>query len=107
MELRRSARSTKQIPARSLWHGYSLKGRISFPSRERRTQRFGLYPSPLKRHSHVAYLQYLKENVAAMKIVLTPEEVAHIRKLIVDTDFEGDRYPESMMKLIFSETPAL
>ena len=44
--------------------------------------------------------KYLEENVAAVNIAFTPEELAEIALVIPKGGASGQRYPESMMKLI-------
>ncbi|KAJ7489023.1 NADP-dependent oxidoreductase domain-containing protein [Mycena latifolia] len=53
-------------------------------------------------------LKYLEENLAAVKLTLSAEDIAAIRKLAVDADAQqGERYPPSLAAVMFVETPAL
>ncbi|KAF9556606.1 Aldo/keto reductase [Agrocybe pediades] len=55
-------------------------------------------------------IKYLKENAEAVKIKLSPDEIAEIRDIsaIVDAAGGGDRYPDkSSMQLLFADTPEL
>jgi len=51
-------------------------------------------------------VKYLKENLAAINIKLSDEEIAQVRKLAEDSDV-GDRYPAEMMANLFADTPEL
>ena len=42
-------------------------------------------------------MQYLKENVGASKVKLSPEEVATVRKIAEAGDLPGTRYQEGVM----------
>ncbi len=43
-----------------------------------------------------------------MKVTLSPDDVAAIRKLAVDADAQqGERYPLDLVKVMFVDTPAL
>ncbi|KAJ3504301.1 hypothetical protein NLJ89_g8004 [Agrocybe chaxingu] len=53
-------------------------------------------------------IKYLKENLDASKIKLSPEEVAQVRKIANDADATvGDRYPPALMEQLFADTPSL
>ncbi|KAJ7256198.1 Aldo/keto reductase [Mycena haematopus] len=53
-------------------------------------------------------IKYLEENLAAVKVTLSPEDVSAIRQLAVDADAQqGERYPPGISELLFVETPAL
>jgi aryl-alcohol dehydrogenase-like predicted oxidoreductase len=54
-----------------------------------------IFPIPGTKH-----LQYLEENVGAMDVVLTPEELAAIEAIAPKGVASGARYPESMMGAI-------
>ena len=46
--------------------------------------------------------------MAALKIKLTPAEVAEVREIARKADaVQGDRYPASAMKDLFADTPPL
>ncbi|MCJ1475229.1 hypothetical protein MMC13_003890 [Lambiella insularis] len=50
-------------------------------------------------------IKYLEENLRAMDVKLTAEEMADIRKAIAGADVHGSRYPEAMMSTLFADTP--
>jgi aryl-alcohol dehydrogenase-like predicted oxidoreductase len=52
-------------------------------------------------------VKYLEENVGALDVKLTKEEVREIRELIEATEVQGSRYPDVMMNTLFADTPAL
>ncbi|KAJ6482633.1 NADP-dependent oxidoreductase domain-containing protein [Mycena sanguinolenta] len=53
-------------------------------------------------------IKYLEENIAAVKVALSPEDIAAIRKLAVEADAQqGDRYPAGIAQLLFVDTPPL
>ncbi|KAG6328347.1 hypothetical protein ID866_10741, partial [Astraeus odoratus] len=53
-------------------------------------------------------IKYLKENLDAVNVHLTSEEVQEIRKLVERADLvTGDRYPPDVMKMSYIETPEL
>jgi hypothetical protein len=49
----------------------------------------------------------LEENVGAVNIKLTPEEVQQIRKEIEKVEVSGDRYPPAFQAYSFADTPEL
>jgi aryl-alcohol dehydrogenase-like predicted oxidoreductase len=44
--------------------------------------------------------KYLQENIGAIDVVLTNEDLAHIEEVAPKNAFAGSRYPEAMMKLL-------
>ena len=52
-------------------------------------------------------MQYLKENVGASKVKLSPEEVATVRKIAEAGDLPGTRYQEGVMAYSLVESPPL
>jgi len=54
-------------------------------------------------------IKYLKENLGAAKIKLSPEEVAQLRKIAdeANANSQGDRYPTAAMHLLFVDTAEL
>jgi aryl-alcohol dehydrogenase-like predicted oxidoreductase len=53
-------------------------------------------------------IKYLKENLGAANIELSPEEVKEIRGIADSADAtQGDRYPANMMITLFADTPKL
>lgn len=59
----------------------------------------------LLKHSY----QYLKENIAAANVKLTPEEIAEVREIAnaVSAAAVGERYPPSSMQWVLKDTPPL
>ena len=54
------------------------------------------------------FFQYLDENLGAIAVKLTPEDLAAVRKVAEDADTShGDRYPPAFMQVHFADTPAL
>ena len=52
--------------------------------------------------------QYLEENIGALKIKLSEEELQEVRDIAQEADAaQGSRYPEAMMSVLFGDTPAL
>ena len=51
-------------------------------------------------------IKYLEENLGALKIKLTAEENAEIRKAVENAEVHGERYPEAMMATLFADTAA-
>lgn len=52
-------------------------------------------------------IKYLEENLGALKLELSKEEEAEIRKLVDAAEVHGGRYPEAMKDQCFADTPAL
>jgi aryl-alcohol dehydrogenase-like predicted oxidoreductase len=60
--------------------------------------------------AHADVSQNLDENLAALKVKLSPEQVAAVRQLADDTDIGsgGERYPAMMRELgLYVDTPEL
>ena len=52
--------------------------------------------------------QYLKENLGALNIKLSPEELLEVRRVAQAADASKlDRYPQVMMETLFVDTPEL
>jgi hypothetical protein len=51
-------------------------------------------------------LQYLHENVRALDVRLSPEELEKVRTLVQEADVQGDRYPPGFMETLYADTPA-
>ncbi|KAI0266188.1 Aldo/keto reductase [Gloeopeniophorella convolvens] len=52
-------------------------------------------------------IKRLEENLGALKVRLSAEEIAEVRKIAERADaIPGERYPASRMKAIFADTPA-
>ncbi|OCH91135.1 Aldo/keto reductase [Obba rivulosa] len=50
----------------------------------------------------------LKENVDALKVKLSPEEIKQVRELVAKADAaQGPRYPPGMHEVLFADTPPL
>ena len=54
-----------------------------------------------------ASFQYLKENLAALSIKLSDDEVQEIRAAVKEADLPGDRYGKGHSELVLVETPSL
>ncbi|KAI9880984.1 MAG: hypothetical protein M1830_009478 [Pleopsidium flavum] len=52
-------------------------------------------------------VKYLEENLAALKVDLSKDEVAEIRKAVENAEVHGGRYPEAMAGALFADTPPL
>ncbi|KIM54237.1 hypothetical protein SCLCIDRAFT_1154802 [Scleroderma citrinum Foug A] len=53
-------------------------------------------------------IEYLRENLDAVKVHLTTQEVEEIREFVGRADLAfGDRYPEELMKTVYGDTPEL
>ncbi|CAE6449140.1 hypothetical protein RSOLAG1IB_11122 [Rhizoctonia solani AG-1 IB] len=50
-------------------------------------------------------IKYAEENVGALGVKLTPEDIKAIRKAIVETELTGDQYPTAYMHLLYGDTP--
>ena len=50
-------------------------------------------------------IKYLEENLGALKVKLSQEELSEVRKAIEATEVHGTRYPEAMVKVLFGDTP--
>jgi aryl-alcohol dehydrogenase-like predicted oxidoreductase len=50
-------------------------------------------------------IKYLEENLGALDIKLSKEELANVRKEIEAAEVHGTRYPEAMVARLFSDTP--
>ena len=50
-------------------------------------------------------IPYLEENMGALKVKITKEEDAEIRKAIESAQISGDRYPDAGMKSVLADTP--
>ncbi|KAG7439036.1 Aldo/keto reductase, partial [Guyanagaster necrorhizus] len=52
-------------------------------------------------------IKYLKENLGAGSLKLTPPEIAEIRQIAEETEIPGDRYGPGFLELTYVESPAL
>ncbi|KAJ7607085.1 Aldo/keto reductase [Mycena polygramma] len=53
-------------------------------------------------------IKYLDENLGAVKVKLSAEDVAAVRRLAVEADAQhGERYPPGLAELLFADTPLL
>jgi len=50
-------------------------------------------------------IKYLNENVDAIKVKLSPEEVQEIRHEIEKVEIIGDRYPAFLQQFSLADTP--
>ncbi len=52
-------------------------------------------------------IKYLEENLGALNVKLSAEELASIRKAIESAEVHGTRYPQAMLGALFADTPEL
>ncbi|THH03243.1 hypothetical protein EW146_g10482, partial [Bondarzewia mesenterica] len=52
-------------------------------------------------------IERLDENLGALKIKLSPEELEAVRKAAVNATLPGNRYPTGLMEVSFGDTPPL
>ena len=52
-------------------------------------------------------IKYLEENIGALNVKLSVEELAKIRSAIEGAEVHGTRYPEAMLGSLFKDTPHL
>jgi len=52
-------------------------------------------------------IKYLEENIGALNVKLSSEELATIRNAIEGAEVHGTRYPEAMGGSLFADTPKL
>ena len=52
-------------------------------------------------------IKYLEENLGALNVKLTPEEVKEVRDLVEAAEVHGDRYPSAAVGSLFADTPNL
>ncbi|KAK0234639.1 NADP-dependent oxidoreductase domain-containing protein [Armillaria nabsnona] len=52
-------------------------------------------------------IKYLRENLGAGSLKLTPEEIAEIRQIAEETEIPGERYGPGFFELTYVESPAL
>jgi len=52
-------------------------------------------------------IKYLEENLGALDVKLSKEEVKEVRDLVESAEVHGSRYPEAMMVTLFADTPKL
>jgi aryl-alcohol dehydrogenase-like predicted oxidoreductase len=50
-------------------------------------------------------IERLKENLGALDVKLSKEEIQEIRTLVDAAETHGDRYPEGALKYVFGDTP--
>ncbi|EUC66388.1 aldo/keto reductase [Rhizoctonia solani AG-3 Rhs1AP] len=50
-------------------------------------------------------VKYAEENIGALKIKLTSEEIKAIRQAIIETELTGDQYPAAFMQSLYGDTP--
>ncbi|QRV87714.1 aldo/keto reductase family protein [Ceratobasidium sp. AG-Ba] len=50
-------------------------------------------------------VKYAEENLGALKIQLSAEEIKAIRQAIVETELTGDQYPAGFMEALYGDTP--
>jgi aryl-alcohol dehydrogenase-like predicted oxidoreductase len=52
-------------------------------------------------------VKYLEDNMGALNVKLTPEEVKEVRDLVEAAEVHGERYPSAAMGSLFADTPNL
>ncbi|KAG8680229.1 hypothetical protein FRC09_018383 [Ceratobasidium sp. 395] len=52
-------------------------------------------------------VKYAEENIGALKVKLTPEDIEAIRQTITETELTGDQYPAGHMAILYGDTPEL
>ncbi|KAJ7135912.1 NADP-dependent oxidoreductase domain-containing protein [Mycena epipterygia] len=52
-------------------------------------------------------IKYLEENMGALKVKLSPEDVKAVREIAVAADASSQRYPDFMMTHLFADSPEL
>ncbi|KAG8747591.1 hypothetical protein FRC12_014025 [Ceratobasidium sp. 428] len=52
-------------------------------------------------------VKYAEENIGALKVKLTPEDIELIRQTITETELTGDQYPAGHMAILYGDTPEL
>lgn len=52
-------------------------------------------------------IKYLEENLGALDVRLSAEELASIREAIESAEVHGTRYPQAMLGALFADTPKL
>ncbi|KAB5588857.1 Aldo/keto reductase [Ceratobasidium theobromae] len=52
-------------------------------------------------------IKYAEENLGALKIKLSPEDIKAIRRAITEAEIPGDQYPAAYMKALYADTPEL
>ncbi|KAG8751545.1 hypothetical protein FRC12_012393, partial [Ceratobasidium sp. 428] len=52
-------------------------------------------------------IRYAEENIGALKVSLSPEEIKTIRDAIAESELSGDHYPPGMMQYLYGDTPEL
>ncbi|CAE6448287.1 unnamed protein product [Rhizoctonia solani] len=52
-------------------------------------------------------IKYAEENIGALKVKLTPEDIQAIRQVIIETEITGNQYPEAYMGWLYRDTPEL
>jgi len=52
-------------------------------------------------------IKYLEENMGALDVVLSDEEVKRIREMVEKCEIQGGRYMEAMLTYCFADTPPL
>ncbi|KAG8795721.1 hypothetical protein FRC12_010565 [Ceratobasidium sp. 428] len=52
-------------------------------------------------------IKYVEENLNAVRVKLTPEEVKSVRKTIAETELPGELYPPKFKEMLYRDTPEL
>ncbi|KAG9074269.1 hypothetical protein FS749_014187, partial [Ceratobasidium sp. UAMH 11750] len=52
-------------------------------------------------------IKYAEENIGALKVTLSPEDIKAVREATAELDISGDHYPTDYMKYLYGDTPEL
>lgn len=52
-------------------------------------------------------IKYLEENWGALEVKLTDEEKGEVRRVVDEAEVHGERYPATIIKSCFGDTPEL
>lgn len=52
-------------------------------------------------------VKYVEENLGALKVTLSSEELKVIRQAVAEAEVTGDHYPAEYMKALYGDTPEL
>lgn len=66
------------------------------------TRRKSVFTSQSER----ACVQYLEENLAAARIMLSPQAVQKVRAVAEEAELDGGRYPPQIASQLYGDTPA-
>lgn len=52
-------------------------------------------------------VKYVEENLGALKVTLSSEELKTIRQAVAEAEVSGDHYPAGYMEALYGDTPEL